>query len=369
MLTAIQRLTHDDALTLFRDADLFTLGIQAEAAKRARHPHGSPVTFVIDRNVSYTNVCNVDCLFCAFYRHKEDEDAYTLTYTQIAQKARELEAIGGTQLLLQGGVNPDLPFQFYLDLLRQLRQDFPALTIHAFSPTEIDFMVTLTGKSLEWVLEQLVEAGMSSIPGGGAEVLHDDVRQKISPKKVNTLDWLVVMEAAHRVGLNTTATMMFGHVEQDWHIIDHLLRIRDLQDRSLAAGKGRFTAFIPWTFQKPHTKLQKLPSQATGTDYLRVLAISRLLLDNIDHIQSSWLTQGEKLCQTGLYFGADDVGGIIMEENVVTEAGIARPEALQAEKRVADMVKLIHATGQSAAQRDTQYNLLKHYPCTNAVSR
>jgi cyclic dehypoxanthinyl futalosine synthase len=355
--TMPKRLTTDNALTLYQQADLFTLGIQAEAVKAHYHKADAPVTFVIDRNVSYTNICNVDCMFCAFYRHADDADAYTLTYDQIADKARELQALGGTQFLMQGGVNPNLPFEFYLDLIRQLRRDFPTLTLHAFSPTEIDFMVTMTGKPLKWVLQQLIDAGISSIPGGGAEILHDEVRQKISPKKVNTLDWLVVMEAAHELGLNTTATMMFGHVEKDWHIIDHLQRIRDLQDRSLKAGHGRFTAFIPWMFQKPNTQLHKLPGLVTGTDYLRVLAISRLMLDNVVNIQSSWLTPGMKLCQAGLYFGANDVGGIVMEENVVTEAGVAKPD-----KGVADMVKLIHATGRDAAQRDTQYHIVKHYP-------
>jgi cyclic dehypoxanthinyl futalosine synthase len=347
-----ERLTPESALSLYQHPDLFELGIRATAVKHAYHAPTAPVTFVIDRNVSYTNICNVDCMFCAFYRHKDDPDAYTLTYAQIAEKAQELQAIGGTQLLLQGGVNPDLPFDFYLDLIRQLRQDFPTLTIHAFSPTEIDFMTTLTGKSLTWVLERLIEAGLSSIPGGGAEILHDDVRFKISPKKVNSHDWLEVMEAAHQVGLKTTATMMFGHIEEDWHIIDHLMRIRDLQDKT-----GGFTAFIPWTFQKPNTQLAKLPKLNTGTDYLRTLAISRLVLDNIPNIQSSWLTPGLKLCQAGLYFGANDVGGIVMEENVVTEAGIAKPD-----KNVDDMLKLIHATGHAAAQRDTQYQVLKTYP-------
>jgi cyclic dehypoxanthinyl futalosine synthase len=351
-VTTPTRYNTEQALALFNTADLFELGVLATQVKHHYHAANAPVTFVIDRNVSYTNICHVDCMFCAFYRHKDAPDAYTLTYEQIAQKAQELQDAGGTQLLLQGGVNADLPFDWYLDLIRNLKRDFPGLTLHAFSPTEIDYMTTLTGQSLQWVLAQLAEAGISSIPGGGAEILHDDVRQKISPKKVDTHDWLAVMEAAHTVGLKTSATMMFGHVEQDWHIIDHLMRIRDLQDRT-----GGFTAFIPWMFQKPNTQLQKLPTLTTGTDYLRVLAISRLVLDNIANIQSSWLTPGLKLCQTGLYFGANDVGGIVMEENVVTEAGIAKPD-----KSVADMVKLIHATGHDAAQRDTQYQLIKRYP-------
>lgn len=347
-----KRLSPDAALDLLLHADLLELGMMAEQAKLRFHAPADPVTFVIDRNVNYTNICNVDCMFCAFYRHKEDEDAYTLTYEQIKPKVQELVDLGGTQLLLQGGVNPDLPFEYYTDLIRDIRRDYPDLTIHAFSPTEIDFMVTLTGWPLKTVLEKLVEAGLSSIPGGGAEVLDDWVRKKVSPKKVDSLGWLQVMEAAHEIGLKTTATMMFGMVDRPEHIINHLFKVRELQDRT-----GGFTAFIPWTFQPVNTRLEKLPKTATGVDYLRVLAVSRLVLDNIPNIQSSWITQGLKLCQTGLYFGANDVGGLLLEENVVTAAGV------KAETQQLDtMVRLIHAIGRDAAQRDTAYRILKVYP-------
>ncbi len=347
------RVSAEQALELLRHASLFELGIQAEAVKARFHGPEAPYTFVIDRNVSYTNVCNVDCLFCAFYRHKEANDAYTLDYAQIHQKAQELADVGGTQLLLQGGVNPELPFDYYLDLIRNLRKDFPTLTIHAFSPTEIDFMVTLTGQSLSWVLTQLIEAGISSIPGGGAEVLHDDVRRKVSHKKVNSLDWLTVMEAAHQLGLKTSATMMFGMVEEDWHIVDHLIKVRELQDRT-----GGFTSFIPWTFQKQNTKLEKLPNAgATGVEYLRVLALARIVLDNIPHIQSSWITQGLKMGQVGLTLGANDIGGLLLEENVVTAAGVNT-----CTQTVDEMVKVIHRLGRDAAQRDTAYNLVQHFP-------
>lgn len=345
------RITPDEALDLLRHADLFELGLRAEAVKSRFHAADDPVTFVIDRNVNYTNICNVDCMFCAFYRHKEDADAYTLTYEQIKPKIQELVDANGTQLLLQGGVNPDLPFEYYTDLIRAIRSDFPSLTIHAFSPTEIDFMVTLTGWPLKTVLEKLVDAGMSSIPGGGAEVLDDWVRKKVSPKKVDSLGWLQVMEAAHEIGLKTTATMMFGMVDRPEHIVNHLFKVRELQDRT-----GGFTAFIPWTFQPLNTRLEKLPNTATGVDYLRVLAVSRIVLDNIPNIQSSWITQGLKLCQTGLFFGANDVGGLLLEENVVTAAGI------QAEtQQVESMLKIIHNTGKDAAQRDTAYNILNVY--------
>jgi cyclic dehypoxanthinyl futalosine synthase len=351
VLNAIKRLTPDKALALFLNADLLELGAMAEEAKLAYHQPSDPITFVIDRNVNYTNICNVDCMFCAFYRHKEAPDAYTLTYEQIKPKIQELTQLGGTQLLLQGGVNPDLPFEYYTELLQAIRHDFPTLTIHAFSPTEIGFMSDMTGWPLKTVLSKLVEAGMSSIPGGGAEVLDDWVRNKVSPKKVKSMDWLAVMKAAHEIGLQTTATMMFGMVEKPEHIVSHLFKIRDLQDKT-----GGFTAFIPWTFQPANTQLSKLPNNATGVEFLRVLALSRLVLDNIPNIQSSWITQGVKLCQTGLYFGANDIGGILMEENVVTAAGIK--DEMQ---DVAAMLKMIHALGRDAAQRDTTYKLLKHY--------
>lgn len=348
------RIDEAEALRLFREADLFELGIMAEAVKRRFHPEGSPVGFVIDRNVNYTNVCNVDCLFCAFYRHADAPDAYTLTYSQIREKTQELVDAGGTQLLLQGGVNPDLPFEYYLDVVRSLRRDFPDLTIHSFSPTEIAYMAEITGQDLRWVIRQLKEAGISSIPGAGGEILHDDIRRRVSPKKVNTHDWLEVMEAAHGEGLRTSATMMFGMMEADWHIVDHLFRIRDLQDRT-----GGFLSFIPWTFQKPNTRLEKLPNPpATGVEYLRVTALARIVLDNIPQIGASWITQGLKLGQTALYFGANDMGGLLLEENVVTQCGINPTR-----KTVDEMVRVIHRAGFDAAQRDTAYNILRVYPC------
>ncbi len=345
-----KRVDEAEALRLFREADLYELGIMANEVKEHFHGTDRPVTFVIDRNVNYTNVCNVDCLFCAFYRHEGEDDAYTLNYFQIKEKTQELVDAGGTQLLLQGGVNPDLPFEYYLDIVRQLRRDFPDLTIHSFSPTEIEYMTILTEKPLKWVLEQLIEAGISSIPGAGAEILHDDIRKKVSRKKVNTYGWLKVMEEAHGLGLRTSSTMMFGMMEEDWHIVDHLLRIRDLQDKT-----GGFKSFIPWTLQKANTKLEKLPNPAaTGVEYLRVSALARIILDNVPHIGSSWITQGLKLGQTSLAFGADDMGGLLLEENVVTQAGISPTR-----KTVAEMVKVIHKMGFDAAQRDTSYNILK----------
>jgi cyclic dehypoxanthinyl futalosine synthase len=353
-----RRIDANEALDLFCNASLFELGILAESVKRRFHTNPetgelNPVSFVIDRNVNYTNVCNVDCLFCGFYRHKDDPDAYTLDYYQIKEKTQELVDAGGTQLLLQGGVNPDLPFDYYLDIVRCLRADFPTLTIHSFSPTEIAFMTQITGKSLKGVLEQLIEAGISSIPGAGGEILHDDIRRKVSPKKVNTHDWLEVMEVAHGLGLKTSATMMFGMMEQDWHIVDHLFQIRALQDKT-----GGFLSFIPWTFQKPNTKLEKLPNlPATGVEYLRVSALARIVLDNVPNIGASWITQGLKIGQTALHMGANDMGGLLLEENVVTQCGINPTR-----KSVEEMLKVIHAAGFDAAQRNTDYSTVKHYP-------
>lgn len=351
---AVARISEQDALDLFLHADLLELGAMAETVKQQLHPSDLPVTFVIDRNLNYTNVCNVDCMFCAFYRHEGDADAYVLDYeTQIKPRIQELVDANGTQLLLQGGVNPNLPFEYYTNLVETIRKDFPSITIHAFSPTEIAYMAKITGMTLKETLQKLIAAGLSSIPGAGAEILSDRVRDKVSPKKVDSYGWLEVMEAAHELGLKTTATMMFGMVETPEEIIQHLIQIRDLQDKY-----NGFTAFIPWTFQRENTKLQKLPTEttATGVDFLRVLAISRIVLDNVPNIQSSWITQGKKLCQTGLFFGANDVGGVLMEENVVTAAGIKDDQC-----QISELISMIHNVGRDAAQRNTRYEILKEY--------
>ncbi|MFM7389723.1 MAG: cyclic dehypoxanthinyl futalosine synthase [Vampirovibrionales bacterium] len=348
------RLNYTEALRLLNHTPLLDLGALATEAKHRHHAPSSPVTFVVDMNVNYTNICNVDCLFCAFYRKAGDADAYVLTVEQLAAKAQRLVDAEGTQFLVQGGVHPDLPFSYYTTLLKELKQAFPTLTLHAFSTSEISYMAQLTGQSLFWVLEQLIEAGLDSIPGAGAEILHDDIRHRVSPKKIGSHGWLEVMEVAHHLGLQTTATMMFGMGEQPWHRLEHLFQLRALQDRT-----GGFTAFIPWTFQAPNTQLAKLPIeyQATGEDFLRMVALARLVLDNIPNIQSSWLTQGEKLCQTALAFGANDIGGLVLEENVVTEAGVKHHE-----KNRGDALKMIHNAGFDAAQRNTRYELLHTYP-------
>jgi cyclic dehypoxanthinyl futalosine synthase len=348
------RLSFEEALFLFEQADLYELAYRANQVKSVYHGPDAPITFVIDANVNYTNICHVDCKFCAFYRHADAEDAYVLSYDQIAKKAQRLSDAEGTQFLLQGGVNPDLPMAYYTDLLQRLKKDFPHLTLHAFSSSEISQMAQMTQQSLFEVIQTLIDAGLDSIPGAGAEILHDDIRNRVSPKKINTHGWLEVMEVAHHLGLKTTATMMFGMTEQPWHIIDHLFQIRHLQDVT-----GGFTAFIPWTFQAPFTQLQKMPIeyQATGVDFLRVVAIARMVLDNIPNIQSSWLTQGEKICQTALCFGANDMGGLVLEENVVTQAGITHIN-----RGVAEALALIHPLGKDAAQRNTAYQILKRFP-------
>ena len=356
--SAQTRMSAEEALDLFLHADLLELGAMAETVKQQLHPGNTPITFVIDRNLNYTNICNVDCMFCAFYRHEEADDAYVLDYEiQIKPRIQELVDLNGTQLLLQGGVNPNLPFEYYTNLVSTIRKDFPTITIHAFSPTEIAYMAKMTGMTLKETLQKLIDAGLSSIPGAGAEILSDRVRDKVSPKKVDSYGWLEVMEAAHELGLKTTATMMFGMVETAEEIIQHLIQIRDLQDKYHG-----FTAFIPWTFQRANTKLQKLPveTEATGVDFLRVLAISRIVLDNVPNIQSSWITQGKKLCQTGLFFGANDVGGILMEENVVTAAGIQDDQC-----QFSELIAMIHNVGRDAAQRNTRYEILKNYPRVN----
>ncbi|MEB3207239.1 MAG: CofH family radical SAM protein [Vampirovibrionales bacterium] len=352
-------LSVEQAQEAFENIPLLELGLMAEAEKAKHHALNAPITFVIDRTVNYTNVCNVDCLFCAFYRHEGDAEAYVLPYDVIAHKAQGLLDAGGTQLLVQGGVNPALPLRYYLDLVKRLRADFPTLTLHCFSPAEIEGMAHVSGQSIRSVLAALIDVGLDSIPGGGAEILHDEVRHKISPKKTNTLGWLHVMAEAHALGLKTTATMMYGSVERPEHVMHHLMQIHQLQEKT-----GGFTAFIPWPLQKPNTKLEKLPRVTTGQDFLRMIALSRLMLDNIPNIQSSWLTVGEKLCQTALWFGANDLGGLILEEGVVTEAGINYQP-----KSVAEACKLIHATGRDAAQRDTQYHIIKSFPALRSTQQ
>ncbi len=306
---------------------------------------GDIVTYIVDRNVNYTNVCDVYCKFCAFYRVEKDADAYVISLEEMDRKIEETIALGGTQILMQGGHHPKLSMQWYLDLLSHIKAKFPQVNIHGFSPSEFVHFREVFGLPLEEIISQFVKAGLGSIPGGGGEILVDSVRQRISPLKAMSDDWLGVMDVAHRLGLKSTATMMFGHVETIGDRIEHLERVRAQQDKS----KG-FTAFIGWTFQAEHTRL-KAPTVG-GHEYLRTQALSRIYLDNFPSVQSSWVTQGPEIGQIALQFGANDLGSIMIEENVVSQAGTTYRMG------VADMRRLIEDMGYQAHQRDNWYNLL-----------
>jgi cyclic dehypoxanthinyl futalosine synthase len=327
------------------------------------------VTYIVDRNVNYTNVCNVYCKFCAFYRVEKDDDAYVITHEEMDRKIEETVALGGTQILMQGGHHPKLSMQWYLDLLSHIKSKFPQVNIHGFSPSEFIHFREVFGLPLEEIIAQFVKAGLGSIPGGGGEILVDRVRQRIAPLKAMSDDWLSVMDVAHRLGLASTATMMFGHVETVEERIEHLERVRAQQDKSLAqvtapapasegnlADLGRggdgggFTAFIAWTFQSENTKL-KAPTVGAH-EYLRMQALSRIYLDNIPNIQSSWVTQGQEIGQIALRYGANDLGSIMIEENVVSQAGTTFRMG------VADMQRLIRDLGYEPRQRDNWYRLL-----------
>ena len=303
------------------------------------------VTYIVDRNINYTNVCNVYCKFCAFYRTEKDTDAYVITWDEIDRKIEETIALGGTQILMQGGHHPKLSLQWYLDLLAHLKSKFPQINIHGFSPSEFIHFRDVFGLPVEEIIARFVKAGLGSIPGGGGEILVDRVRQRIAPLKAMSDDWLGVMDAAHRLGLASTATMMFGHVETVEDRIEHLERVRAQQDRS-----GGFTAFIAWTFQAENTKL-KAPTVGAH-EYLRTQALARIYLDNIPNIQSSWVTQGQEIGQIALKFGANDLGSIMIEENVVSQAGTTFRMG------VADMQRLIRDLGYEPRQRDNWYRLV-----------
>ena len=315
-----ERLSWDDALTLYRDADLFTLGILARDMRERLHPDPI-VSYVADRNINYSNVCVCACRFCAFYRAPDHPEAYVLSKERLAAKIEETLELGGTQILLQGGHHPHLPLSFYEDMIRWIRTTYPAIHIHAFSPPEIAFFAAQAGLATKEVIARLRDCGLASIPGGGAEVLANRVRTKVSPNKCPADQWLGIMAEAHELGLKTTATMMFGHEETDVERLEHLFRLRGAQDDSLAAGKGSFTAFIPWTFQAPNTALSHLPAMP-APGYLRLLALSRLVLDNFPNIQSSWVTMGPEIAQLALFFGANDFGSLMIEENVVAAANV-----------------------------------------------
>ncbi|MCR4666794.1 MAG: dehypoxanthine futalosine cyclase [Desulfovibrio sp.] len=310
-----RRLDYEDAKTLYAGASLETLAALAHHVRSTKHPE-PVVTYVGDRNINYSNICVCGCRFCAFFRPKGHPEAYVIDRDTMRQKINETIRLGGTQILLQGGHNPDLPLEWYEDLLSWMRETWPDLHIHAFSPPEIHYWSTLFHLPVPEILKRLQKAGLNSIPGGGAEILQNEVRARVSPNKCSADEWLSVMREAHKLGMRTTATMMFGHEEEVCHRLDHLFAVRALQDETHG-----FTAFIPWTFQPNNTRIhcQSLPSPA----YLRLLAISRLVLDNVDNIQASWVTMGPEVAQLALFYGANDYGSLMIEENVVAAAGVS----------------------------------------------
>jgi cyclic dehypoxanthinyl futalosine synthase len=307
-----ERLSREEGIALLRDGSLLELGSLADAVRQRLHPEGV-VTYIIDRNINYTNICTAQCAFCAFYRDLPSKEGYLLTKRELSEKIEETLALGGNQILLQGGLHPDLGIEFYEELFPWIKKTYP-IWIHGLSPAEVKHICKISSLSTDEALRRLRAAGLDSIPGGGAEVLSDRVRNIIGIHKGSTADWLEVMETAHAQGMKTTATMMFGHVETLEERIDHLLHLRDLQDRT-----GGFTAFIAWTFQPTNTALAG--DELTSFQYLRTLAVSRVMLDNFPNVQASWVTQGGKIGQVSLRFGANDFGSLMIEENVVSAAG------------------------------------------------
>ncbi|MEO6035942.1 MAG: cyclic dehypoxanthinyl futalosine synthase [Verrucomicrobiota bacterium] len=370
-----KRVSADEAIRLYH-LPLEELGTLADrrrqlAKETALDGRGNEiVTYIVDRNINYTNVCNVYCKFCAFYRVERDDDAYVITHDEIDKKIEETIALGGTQILMQGGHHPKLSMQWYLDLLSHIKAKFPQINIHGFSPSVFVHFQEVFQKPVEEIIREFMKCGLGSIPGGGGEILVDRVRQQIAPLKAMSDEWLNVMDVAHRLGLASTATMMFGHVETVEERIEHLERVRAQQDKSSqraacapitsgvqrensaseALPAGCFTAFIAWTFQAEHTKL-KAPTVGAH-EYLRMQALSRIYLDNIPNIQSSWVTQGQEIGQIALKFGANDLGSIMIEENVVSQAGTTFRMG------VADMQRLIKELGYEPRQRDNWYRLV-----------
>jgi len=346
-----ERISPDDALELNR-WPLEELGALAnerrQQAKRSSYNgRGNEiVTYIVDRNINYTNVCNVYCKFCAFYRTEKDEDHYVLSFEQLDQKLGELSAVGGVQILMQGGHHPKLRFEWYIDLLRHIREKYPHINIHGFSPPEFQHFAETFRMPLREVITEFKNAGLGSIPGGGGEILVDRIRKRISPLKIDSDGWLEVMQVAHELGLKSSATMMFGHVESIEDRVEHLQRIREQQDKS-----GGFTAFICWTFQPQHTVL-KIKEPTGVAEYLRTQALSRIFLDNIENVQSSWVTQGPAIGQVALKYGANDFGSVMMEENVVSAAGTTfRLDS-------AEIESLIRDAGYEPRRRNNWYELL-----------
>ncbi|RMF81965.1 MAG: CofH family radical SAM protein [Chloroflexi bacterium] len=357
------RIDYDEGLLLYRYADLLDLAEAANARRQQLNP-GNVVTYLIDRNINYTNVCVTDCQFCNFYALPgDDEKGYVNSKLILGNKIKEALELGATRILMQGGHNPDLPYEYYLDLVGWIHEQFPTIEINAFSPSEIQYIGEISGKSWHEVLSDLKAVGLMGLPGGGGEILDDAIRKRVSPKKIMTDDWFGVMKVAHELGLTTTTTMVIGFREELEHRMNHLQRLRDEQEDSLKRFGNAFNAFISWSVMIENTPLERSRFAdeygATSTEYLRHTAISRIFLDNIPHISASWPTQGAKVGQTALHFGCDDFGSTMIEENVVSSAGAITKVSPMMEPR--EIHRQIRAAGFIPAQRDTAYNILKLY--------
>ncbi len=342
-----ERLNADEALMLYQAANLFDLGAAAHQRRMGLHPE--PVaTFVVDRIIAYTNICTADCSFCAFYRRPNDEDTYLIPKNDILERVQLLVDEGGTQVMLQGGLHPRLDLGYYVDLCASIKAAYPQVDLHSFSPPEIDNIARVSKLTIRDVLMALREVGLETLPGGGAELLNDRVRDIVSPKKQSAATWLEVIRIAHDLGMYTSSTMVYGMVETPEERIDHMLTLRDEQDRS-----GLFQSFIIWSFQPGNSELQ-LPA-APGAEYLRMVSLSRLFLDNIPHIQAGWLTEGPKLGQMALRFGADDFGGTIAEDKVISATGLVYTQSIR------DAVRAIRGSGFRPAQRTTRYRIVQWF--------
>jgi len=339
-----KRLTFDEAYKLYLKGSFFELGDLANLIRKKKHPENI-VTYVVDRNINYSNICVCGCKFCAFFKSPGEDGGYVLSFDELDKKIQETLELGGTQILLQGGHHPDLKLDFYENMLTHIKEKFPTIHIHGFSPPEIVHFSKLNNLSIKEVINRLIAAGLDSIPGGGAEILVDRVREEVSPNKCSATEWLDVMETAHKLGLKTTATMMFGHVETMEDRILHLIRLRDLQDKT----RG-FTAFIPWGFQPDNTRINA--RKVTSVEYLRLLAISRIVLDNFDNIQVSWVTMGPEIAQLALLFGGNDFGSTMIEENVVAATGVRFRLSIE------EIEKYISEAGFEPRQRRMDYTLV-----------
>lgn len=346
-IAAGRRMTYQEFLALYSEAELLDLGSAATVVRDRKFPEGI-ITFIIDRNINYTNICVCGCKFCAFYRSPGHEQGYVLGWPEIKQKIKEAVDAGASQVMIQGGLHPELKIDYFETMFCNIRSEFPQIVIHSLTAPEITHIAKISGLSTFDTLDRLKKAGLASLPGGGAEVLEDRVRETISPNKINTKQWLKVMEEAHQLDIETTATMMLGSVDKIEDRLSHLTRLRELQDKT-----GGFRAFIMWAYNPGNNELM---GRKIGTiEYLRMLALSRLYLDNFKHIQGSWVTQGMAVGQVALLFGADDLGSTMLEENVVRATGLENRMSVDA------MIRIIQDAGKKAALRDTEYRIIKEF--------